>query len=167
MDPQTSLIVACLTAGLLTAAVAFLWYGGIIFKTEEKETPNKGALIVVSFIVGAWVAYFAKWINHPDPLNPIVHGAFHGSWHLGRYIMGAALLLGITRNASPAKILQDMSFFLVALSLLGATLASFPSFTPPPPPAEEEEEETGARFDTPQELERATVAQYKEWVQKS
>ena len=99
---MVNLIIACLLAGLISLVLGFIWYHPKVFGaawmegaglTEEKvQSGNMALTFGLTFLITVYMAYEMKWVNHPDELNPFLHGMYHGVRNIGVFAVGAIII---------------------------------------------------------------------------
>lgn len=146
-----NLIIACSLAGLISLILGFVWYHPKVFGTtwmkeagltEEKiQSGNMAVTFGLTFLITMYMTYEMKWINHPDDLNPILHGMYHGVLNIGVFALGAIIINSLMEQKSMSYIFINAGYWLVLFALIGAMLASFPSFKP------KKSEETSLKID--------------------
>lgn len=147
-----NLLLACLAGGAVSLVVGFIWYNPNVFgkmwmaevgmTEEDAQNGNMGLIFGISFLVSAYLSYEMKWVNHPDELNPFVHGMYHGARHVGIFAAGAIIINALFEQKSVRYIAINAGYWLVVFAMIGGTLASFPSFKPAEENTEENTEES-------------------------
>ena len=137
---MTNLIIACLLSGVASLLIGFIWYHPKVFGTawmketgltpEDAQKGNMPMVFGISFLVCAYLAYEMKWINHEDELPSIVHGFYHGARHVGLFAVGALIVNGLFEQKGLKYFLVNGGYWLMVFGVIGAILASFPSFKP-------------------------------------
>lgn len=136
---MTNLIIACFLRGCISLIVGAIWYNPKVMGTlwmketgvteEDAKNANMGVIFGLSFLVTAYMTYQMKWINHPDEnLSNVVHGMFHGLMHVGIFGIGALVVNALFEHKSMKYILVNVGYWIIVFGLIGAMLASFPSF---------------------------------------
>lgn len=148
---MVNLTIACSLAGLLSLVLGFIWYHPKVLGTawmEEagltEEKIQSGNMLVtfgLTFLITAYMAYEMRWVNHPDELNPILHGIYHGVRNIGVFAVGAIIINALMEQKSMRYIFINAGYWLVLFALIGAMFASFPSFK------EKKSEETSLKID--------------------
>lgn len=110
--------------------------------SEEKlQSGNMLLTFGLTFLITSYMAYEMKWVNHPDDLNPFVHGVYHGVVNIGLFAIGAIIINSLMEQKSGKYIFINAGYWLVLFALIGGMLASFPSFKP------KKSEETSLKID--------------------
>ncbi|MGH1339404.1 MAG: DUF1761 domain-containing protein [Aureispira sp.] len=143
-----NLLLACLAGGLVSLILRAVWYhsnvfGGLLNQESNKDaedlldqgqtTSTKNSQLVTfaaSFVLCAYMSYEMKWVNHPDELNPFLHGMYHGARNIGVFAVGAIIIHALAERKSIQYTLIHAAYWLITFAFIGGVLASFPSFRP-------------------------------------
>lgn len=148
---MTNLIIACALAGVVSLILGFVWYHPKVFGTawmeevglseEQVKNANMPVTFGFTFLITMYMGYEMKWVNHPDDLNPILHGMYHGIRNIGVFAIGAIIINGLMEQKSLRYMGINVGYWLTLFAIIGAMFASFPSFRPP------KTEETSLKID--------------------
>lgn len=131
-----NLLLACLAGGLVSLVVRAIWYNANVFGDQLNQGDGNNAgnsqlvTFLASFAICAYMSYEMKWVNHPDELNPFLHGMYHGARNIGVFGVGAIIIHALSEQRSVKYMAVHAGYWLVTFALIGGVLASFPSFRP-------------------------------------
>lgn len=127
---SVNLILACLAGGLVSVVTRIIWFHPSVFGNHlnKKGGRNNTTVLVASFLICAFLCYSMKWVNHPDDLNFVLHGMYHGVMNVGVFAVGAVLIHSLAEHKSTQYTLVHAGYWLVTFALMAATLTAFPPF---------------------------------------